>query len=179
MARRRTSACAALAMVTALTTFSTADDANGFRVRMAASRHALVVQRALEGAQARLERTECQRIFTDFNDQDGRPLQERLDTLRLSGPQFLRYVGFYDGYGQRRCGDTKVLAFTLPRSLAVRVCPQVGRQDRQAVELILIHEMLHALGLGENPPSSYRITQQVTRRCGGRAETPRIRTATR
>jgi hypothetical protein len=31
---------------------------------------------------------------------------------------------------------------------------------------MVIHEMLHSLGLGENPPSSREITKQVTARCG-------------
>jgi hypothetical protein len=52
----------------------------------------------------------------------------------------------------------------------VRVCPQVARQDGVTVELVLIHELLHSLGLGENPPSSAEITRQVTKRCGGRAD---------
>jgi hypothetical protein len=30
---------------------------------------------------------------------------------------------------------------------------------------LIIHEMLHTLGLGENPPSSREITQRVTERC--------------
>jgi hypothetical protein len=33
--------------------------------------------------------------------------------------------------------------------------------------MIVIHELLHALGLGENPPLSVEITGQVMRRCGG------------
>jgi len=32
-------------------------------------------------------------------------------------------------------------------------------------EFMVIHEMLHTLGLGENPPSSFEITEQVMRRC--------------
>jgi len=31
---------------------------------------------------------------------------------------------------------------------------------------VVIHEMLHALGLGENPPTSEEITRQVVKRCG-------------
>jgi hypothetical protein len=165
-------------MVTALTTASGAEDANGFRVRMAGSGSAPSVTRALAGARARLARPGCQLLFTDFQDANGRPLQERLDLLRLSGADFLRYVAFYDGYGHRRCHDDRVMAFTQPGSLAVRVCPQVARRDQGLVELILIHEMLHSLGLGENPPTSARITQQVARRCGGSAPPP-VRTATR
>ena len=36
-------------------------------------------------------------------------------------------------------------------------------QDR---EITIIHEMLHSLGLGENPPESVAITAQVLKRCG-------------
>jgi hypothetical protein len=35
--------------------------------------------------------------------------------------------------------------------------------------MILIHEWLHTLRLGENPPTSLEITAQVTERCGGAA----------
>jgi hypothetical protein len=37
--------------------------------------------------------------------------------------------------------------------------------ERREAEAILIHEILHTLGLGENPPSSAEITRQVWRRC--------------
>jgi hypothetical protein len=30
---------------------------------------------------------------------------------------------------------------------------------------VIIHEMLHSLGLGENPPSSKEITLRVMQRC--------------
>jgi hypothetical protein len=30
---------------------------------------------------------------------------------------------------------------------------------------MVIHEMLHTLGLGEDPPSSFEITERVRRRC--------------
>jgi hypothetical protein len=33
-------------------------------------------------------------------------------------------------------------------------------------DVLLIHEMLHSLGLGENPPSSREITEHVVARCG-------------
>src|SRR5262245_17639420 len=156
--------------VTAVTASGTAADVTGFRVRFGGSQHAQSLQRALWGAHERLGRPECVRLFTDFADEKGRPLQERLDTLGLSGQEFLGYIGFYEGYGHQRCGQARVLAFTQPGSLAVRICPQVSRQDRATVELVLIHELLHSLGLGENPPSSAEITRQVTRRCGGRAD---------
>lgn len=170
-------AAAAVTMLTAQS--SNAADLAGFRIRMAGSLHSQTVTRAADGAHERLGRAECQKLFTDFNDQEGRPLQEKLDTLKLSGQEFLRYVGFYEGYGRRRCGQASVMAFTQPGSLAVHVCPQISRRAQETVEMILIHEMLHALGLGENPPTTYEITNQVTRRCGGQDKSPSVRTAKR
>jgi hypothetical protein len=38
--------------------------------------------------------------------------------------------------------------------------------DRAQGEIIIIHELLHSLGLGENPPSSAAITKMVEQRCG-------------
>ena len=32
-------------------------------------------------------------------------------------------------------------------------------------EDLIIHELLHSLGLGENPPTSSQISSQVMRRC--------------
>jgi len=33
-------------------------------------------------------------------------------------------------------------------------------------EAVIIHETLHSLGLGENPPTSDEITRRVFSRCG-------------
>ena len=41
------------------------------------------------------------------------------------------------------------------------------RVDRWHAEVVVIHEALHTLGLGENPPSSRDITARVRERCGG------------
>jgi hypothetical protein len=38
--------------------------------------------------------------------------------------------------------------------------------NRAGGEILLIHELLHALAVGENPPSSARITKAVMNRCG-------------
>jgi hypothetical protein len=38
----------------------------------------------------------------------------------------------------------------------------------EEAEAALIHEMLHTLGLGENPPRSRDITARVRARCGSR-----------
>lgn len=134
-----------------------------------AERHAL--RRALSGAARRLERPVCQRIFLDFKDASGHRLQEGLDALGQNGASFLReWVFFADGRLAPRCADARVLAVTQPGSRAVWICG--GRflreqwQDPGHAEVVLIHEMLHVLGLGEDPPSSETISRQVVARCG-------------
>jgi hypothetical protein len=65
---------------------------------------------------------------------------------------------------------TGALAVTEPRSRVVRVCSSrlvwTWQQNPRHVVAALIHEALHTLGLGENPPSSAEITSLVLRRCG-------------
>ena len=76
---------------------------------------------------------------------------------------------FYDGASQPRCQAKGVLAVTAPGSPVVFVCPDAIREGyhRQPlyVEATLIHEALHTLGLGENPPTSREITSRVVSRC--------------
>jgi hypothetical protein len=52
----------------------------------------------------------------------------------------------------------------------------MSRNSRNA-EAIVIHEWLHSLGLGENPPSSDYITTRVRARCGERREVARAGSA--
>ncbi len=43
---------------------------------------------------------------------------------------------------------------------------RVQADDPGLAANVVIHEMLHALGLGEDPPTSEEITRQVAKRCG-------------
>jgi len=125
---------------------------------------------ALDGAARRLESPGCQAVFTEFHDERGRPLLERLTELGVSGPSYLEWVIFYDGTAMRTCEREGVLAFTAQGHRVVYVCRERFQREWRAgqsrfVESVLIHEMLHTLGLGENPPSSQAITSRVLRRC--------------
>jgi hypothetical protein len=100
----------------------------------------------------------------------GRPLTVQLDALGLSAPDYLRRLVFYDGSRHRPCRDPDVHAFTSPGSRIVYVCE---RQFREKVQrdsglggVYVIHELLHSLGLGENPPLPADITRRVVARCG-------------
>lgn len=140
-----------------------------FRLRDLNPLHAAAVERALVGAARRLERPECRRIFVDFRDGAGAPLQDGLDRLGLAAPEYLALVVFADGFGQRSCNGTDVMAVTAPGSRVVRVCgprfSQAQARSPERAELVVLHEALHTLGLGENPPDSLEITRRVGERC--------------
>ena len=126
---------------------------------------------ALNRAVARFEDGGCRTILTEFVDGDGRPLADRLTSSGVDFDQYVSMLVFYDGTRSRTC-DKGALAFTAPGSRAVLVCVdqlkqvQLGRPDY--VVAAFIHEILHTLGLGEDPPSSSDITRRVLARCSRR-----------
>jgi hypothetical protein len=48
-----------------------------------------------------------------------------------------------------------------------RVFREAASRQESRAEIAVIHEALHTLGLGENPPDSLEITRRVAERCGG------------
>jgi hypothetical protein len=131
------------------------------------------LEQAVAGAKVRLSRPACLRVLADFRDADGHTLLERLDaTTQSAGDYLVNRIWFVSGDDTALCRrERTVPAFTVPGHHVVRVCAarfaELSSRQPVAAELVLIHEMLHTLGLGENPPSSREITQQVTMRCGG------------
>jgi hypothetical protein len=125
---------------------------------------------ALEEAARRLGDTRCQEILTDFSDLSGRRLDLNLAAIGQSVPSYLGHVLFYDGGATRPCADHQVLSWTTPGSRAVFICwDQFAARQRANngyAANILIHETLHTLGLGENPPDAREITARVAARCG-------------
>jgi hypothetical protein len=68
--------------------------------------------------------------------------------------------------GSRHCASHGAAAFTT-NGAAVFVCgTSFHTLGPSARANALIHEMLHTLGLRENPPSSAEISRRVTARCG-------------
>lgn len=123
---------------------------------------------AREGARERLRSPECQRILTDFRDGEGRTLLDNLAPFALSPDEYLARLPFLDGAGHPLCGAGQSQLLTTQGVGRVFVCKaffQTVERERAMAEVYLIHEMLHTLGLGENPPGSQEITQQVKRRC--------------
>ena len=117
----------------------------------------MAVRRAVEGATRRLGQPECQRLFADFS---------------FAVPAAARFapVRFVDDRDAPLCRTgSSTLAFTSPGARIVHVCGRrfldAFRNNPTTAEVIVIHEFLPVLGLGENPPSTGAITRQVAARC--------------
>jgi hypothetical protein len=126
------------------------------------------VEAARRGAMRRLQAPACRKILEDFADGAGRPLSERLAVFAVPPQEYLRQVAFLDGAARPRCRSGRYQLLSAPGSARVMVCPAFLRtvwSDRTRAEVYVIHEMLHTLGLGEDPPSAAEITEQVERRC--------------
>jgi hypothetical protein len=127
------------------------------------------VRYAILRAHEALEDPRCQQIFLDFRDGSGRTLQERLDSMGETGQSHLAGMLFYEGWKSRPCPSPQTFAMTTPGSRVVYFCGRkfasvIGR-DPSALWVAILHEQLHSLGLGENPPSSEEISRRVAERC--------------
>jgi hypothetical protein len=130
------------------------------------------VERARAGAVRRLAQPECQRLFDDFTDAQGRTLRQNLEEWTADPAEYLGLVPFLDGTSQPNCRSAKVALTAAVGTRRVFVCR--GFSDFQVrqpgvAESMVIHEILHTLGLGESPqqgaPTSIEITQRVEARC--------------
>jgi hypothetical protein len=126
------------------------------------------VEFAREGAMRRLREPECQRLLEEFRGKDGSPLTAKLASFGVSADQYLAMIPFLDGTSRPLCKGGQSQLLTTRGVARIAVCqPFLQTVDRERVtaEVYVIHEMLHTLGLGENPPSSQEITQRVKRQC--------------
>src|SRR5574341_58063 len=127
------------------------------------------LQRVGQRALRLLDSAECRRVFSDFTDERGSTLQANLEALGQTPAGYLHLILFVDGGQLARCRKDPVLAVTTVGSRVVHLCPEAFEKAVQTngrhAEAILIHEALHSLGLGENPPSSHQITDRVLARC--------------
>jgi hypothetical protein len=144
-------------------------------VRLVNSSHRFAVALALGSAARQLGHPECQALLDEFKGASGQPLRAGLESLGLSAADYIGGGVFFYDAPERACGTANV-AVTQPGSRAVFVCGarfarEMKRNSRHA-EALLIHEMLHSLGLGENPPSSDEITARVRARCGQTGPAP-------
>ena len=141
------------------------------RVQVPASFAQIMVRQAIAGARRRLGDPGCQQVLSDYADAAGNSLQRSLEVRGRTPAEFLSELWFADGTGEPPCENGVTAAYTTPGSRVVFVCAArfasaVDALCGPAGEIIIIHELLHALGLGENPPTSEQITRRVWRRCG-------------
>lgn len=128
---------------------------------------ALEVTQAFDAAARKLETRACQELFTDFTDSEGRTLLENLSSQ--TPVEYLTQMIIRDGEipkGSGRCAVPGSAAFTAGGAV-VFICGRNFHSERPSRRAVaLIHEMLHTLGLRENPPTPAEISAQVEHRCG-------------
>ena len=126
-------------------------------------------RRAVRGASQWLARPKCQTLFLEFKDERQLPLIARLRELETDPEGYLRMVLFLDGAQSATCKRHGVLAFTAQGSRVVFLCgrdfERAWRSNAREVQAAIIHELLHSLGLGENPPSPREITHRIQGLC--------------
>jgi hypothetical protein len=130
-------------------------------------RHA--AEKALDLAWERLAQADCANVLTGFTDSSGKPIALRLGALSVDVQTYLTMLVFIDGSRETPC-VSGVFAVTTPGSRVIRICVEEMKrtwlQDREHAMASFIHEMLHTLGLSENPPSSAEVTRRVFAACG-------------
>lgn len=131
----------------------------------------IAVHKSLDGAVQWWAQSRCQTLLTEFRDEEGCPLAERLAAIGTTFEKYLDWVLFQDASGTKKCNNSNQFAFTTPRSRVVFVCgkafERLSRKEPERAIAVLIHEVLHTLGLGENGihPTSREITRRVLEMC--------------
>jgi hypothetical protein len=125
-------------------------------------------RQALDQARRLLGEPRCRSVLTQFADREGHALADRLNALGVEVQTYLTMIVFIDDTRHRSCVEG-VIGFTTPGSRVVHLCldelKRTWQQKPTHVVAAFIHEMLHTLGLGENPPSTREITRRVLQQC--------------
>ena len=124
--------------------------------------------RAVRGAARHLATERCQQVLDDFSDASGQSLRVVLASLAVDPHAAISRVIFRDGREHPVCSSGGISAFTGAGSRVVFVCPrEFLNLGRDHAERVVLHELLHTLGLDERPPSSAEIDRAVAHRCRG------------
>ncbi|AMY07639.1 hypothetical protein LuPra_00813 [Luteitalea pratensis] len=142
--------------------------AAGSRVYIADTRVRRAAESALQIASTQAATRRCQRVLSEFVDGGQPPLTARLNALKLPLQEYVRTVVFVDGGSLPACRKS-VLAVTMPGSRVVHLCgaafADVAGHSPVEAGVLVMHEVLHTLGLGESPPSPAYISRRVRELC--------------
>ncbi len=173
LSRRCRGAILGVAVFFALTLTASAQTAGGEAVSVLGVKNPFLLSAANDAVSLALRKLEapgCQQVFSDFRDGAGRPLQARLDAIDHTGASFLKILRFANGERLLPCQSRGILAATTPNSHVIFLCGlqffEKEHRDPDFAAALVIHELLHSLGLRENPPASNEITARVLERCG-------------
>ncbi len=144
--------------------------ASGVRVHLPDIATEWSLRQVIDGAHEWLANASCGVVFSDFADPSGKLLADVLAERGLTDQEQLGRLGFYDGSDSRQCRVPGVAFMTSPGYALVFVCPRefrrVSHDTPREARAMVIHEVLHTLGLRENPPAPHEITERVLQRCG-------------
>ena len=133
-----------------------------------------VVRRAIDLAIQKVALPECAAVYADFELAKGGTPRDALNRTGMAPEELFESLVFVEGSRDPSCRRTPAVLKATPGRYVIAVCPefaQVAMRDPGLSASLIIHESLHALGLGEDPPSSKAITRQVERRCWKAAAT--------
>lgn len=125
---------------------------------------------ALELASEHLRGVACRALFEELDDFTGRPVARRLEEAGRSPSAHLARLRFVESAGGPCARDASIAAWSVAGDGLVRVCPgrfvRVALRDAREAAAILIHELLHTLGVTLDAAAHGSLTAAVRRRCG-------------
>jgi hypothetical protein len=127
------------------------------------------IAEAVAEAAERLDAAPCALVLSDFVDsRTGLTLAENLAATGRTASEHVASLLFRGAPSLKPFPGRQVFAFTVPASPVVFLCRDDllrVQNQRRFVTAIVIHEVLHTLGLREDLPSSLAITERVLERC--------------